>query len=54
MRKQIEQEIRLETGKFLIFLLVFFTMTMTILLLSKEKDDFKPLIIEETITNDKK
>ena len=54
MRKQIKEKYRMDTGIFLIFLLTFFAMTMTILSLSKENDHFKPIIIQETVTNDKK
>ena len=43
MRKKIEQKYRMETGKFLLFMITFFTIFLVILILSKEKDDFKPL-----------
>ena len=43
MRKIIEQKYRMETGKFLLFMITVFTIFLVILILSKEKDDFKPL-----------
>lgn len=54
MRKQIEENHRMEIGKFILFMVIFFTITTIILLLSNEKDDFKPLNLDsKEIKNDR-
>ncbi len=41
MRKQIEQKYRMGTGKFLLFMIIFFTIIFILKVLHKEKYEFR-------------
>lgn len=51
MRKQIEEKYRMGTGKFLLFMVIFFTIIFTIKVLHKEKDEFKLLNLNSEHVN---